>query len=89
MPGIDRVDAPGVLQHNICRGIERRTIFWTDDDRDDFVERLEAIPKETGTECYTWALLTHHFHLLLKPGNKSRSTIMQGLLTGLVGNVWS
>jgi REP element-mobilizing transposase RayT len=89
MIGKARMDIPGALQHIICREIERRTIFWTDDDRDDFVERLEAILKETSTECYTWALLTHHFHLLLKSAKKSLSTIMQGLLTGFVGNVWS
>jgi REP element-mobilizing transposase RayT len=72
----------------ICRGIERRTIFWTDEDREDFVERLDVILQETSAECYAWALLPNHFHLLLKPGNKSLSTIMQGLLTGFVGNVW-
>ena len=83
------MDAQGGLQHIICRDIERRKIFWIDDDRNDFVERLEAILPETSTECYAWALLTHHFHLLLKSVNKSLSTIMQGLLTGFVGNVWS
>ena len=89
MLGKAGVDAPGALQRIIYRGIERRTIFWTDDDRDDFVEHLEAILQETSTECCIWALLPNHFHLLLKSANKSLSTIMWGLLTGFVGNVWS
>jgi hypothetical protein len=52
-----RVDAPGALQHIICRGIERRKIFWTDDDRDDFLQRLATVLVETQTPCYAWALM--------------------------------
>jgi REP element-mobilizing transposase RayT/DNA-binding MarR family transcriptional regulator len=84
MPRKARIDAPGGLQHIISRGIERRKIFWTDEDRDDFVERLGTIIEETDTECYAWALLPNHFHLLLKTGNTSLATVMRRLLTGYV-----
>ncbi len=30
MPRQARLDAPGVLQHVMARGIERRKIFWDD-----------------------------------------------------------
>lgn len=33
MPRQARIDAPGVLQHIICRGIERGPIFVTADER--------------------------------------------------------
>jgi len=33
MPRQARLDAPGVLQHVMARGIERRKIFWDDKDR--------------------------------------------------------
>ena len=65
MLGKARMDIPGALQRIICRCIERRTIFWTDEDREDFVERLDVILQETSAECYAWALLTHHFHLCI------------------------
>ncbi|MGD9193891.1 MAG: transposase [Desulfobacterales bacterium] len=84
MPRKARIDAPGALQHIIGRGIERRKIFWTDADRDDFVERLGAIIEESSTECYAWALLPNHFHLLLKTGNLSLAMVMRRLLTGYV-----
>jgi hypothetical protein len=45
------------LHHVICRGIERRRIFWEDSDRDDFLKWLETILTETQTPCYAWALM--------------------------------
>ena len=74
MPRQARIDAPGALQHIICRGIERRKIFWTDADRDDFVEHLGSLIEETRSQCYAWALLTNHLHLLLKIRNTSLTT---------------
>ena len=47
MPRKARIDAPGALHHIICRGIERRKIFDDDADRDNFLERLGNILKET------------------------------------------
>jgi len=41
MPRTARLDAPGVLHHIMIRGIERRKIFMDDNDRDDFLSRLE------------------------------------------------
>jgi putative transposase len=35
-----RLDAPGSLHHVIVRGIERRRIFESDKDRQDFLARL-------------------------------------------------
>ena len=42
MPRLARLDAPGVLHHVMGRGIERRKIFQSDTDRNDFIDRLEA-----------------------------------------------
>ena len=82
MPRQARIDAPGALHHIICRGIERRKIFNDDADRDNFLERLEIIFKETSTPCYGWALIPNHFHLLLRTGKVPISTVMRRLLTG-------
>jgi putative transposase len=37
MPGLARLDAPGVLYHVMGRGIEKREIFLNDSDRSDFI----------------------------------------------------
>ncbi len=51
MPRSARLDAPGVLQHVMGRGIERRKIFLDNRDREDFVRRLEELAKE-GQNVY-------------------------------------
>jgi REP element-mobilizing transposase RayT len=82
MPRQPRLDAPGVLQHVMARGIERRKIFWDDKDRTFFLERLAVILEETQTQCYAWALIPNHFHLLLRTGLTPLSTVMRRLMTG-------
>jgi putative transposase len=42
MPRTARLDIPGLLQHVIVRGIEKRDIFLDDEDCALFVDRLEA-----------------------------------------------
>jgi REP element-mobilizing transposase RayT len=85
MPRSGRIDAPGALRHIICRGIERRKIFWEDSDREDFIKRLETILGATETACYAWALLPDHFHLLLRTGNTPVAQLMRQLLSGYAG----
>jgi REP element-mobilizing transposase RayT len=82
MPRQARIDAPGALQHIIIRGIERRAIFETDTDRDDFIDRLGNLLEKTETACYAWAIMDNHVHLLLRTGTTSISTVMRRLLTG-------
>jgi len=57
MPRLARLDAPGLLQHVMARGIERREIFKDDQDRQSFLSRLALILEETQTQCYAWALI--------------------------------
>jgi len=82
MPRQARLDAPGVLQHVMARGIERRKIFWDDKDRSSFLERLAVILEETQTQCYAWTLIPNHFHLLLRTGPTPLSKVMRRLMTG-------
>lgn len=82
MPRQARLDVPGILQHVIVRGIERRKIFADDRDRRAFVERLGRLLDATGTRCLAWALIPNHFHLLLQPAETPLATFMRRLLTG-------
>jgi REP-associated tyrosine transposase len=82
MPRQSRIDAPGALHHIIARGIERKTIFKDDVDRDNFLDRLETILTQTQTACFAWALIPNHFHLLLRTGTTTISNVMRRLLTG-------
>jgi len=82
MPRQARLDAPGLLQHIMARGIERREIFKDDQDRQSFLERLAVILEETQTQCYAWALIPNHFHLLLRTSLTPLSKVMRRLMTG-------
>ena len=82
MPRRPRLDAPGLLQHVMAREIERRDIFKDDKDRKFFIYRLATILEETQTQCYAWALIPNHFHLLLRTGPTALSKVMRRLMTG-------
>ena len=82
MPRQSRIDAPGALHHIIGRGIAREKVFIDDQDREQFLERLGSILIESGTDCFAWALIPNHFHLLLKTGQIPISTVMRRLMTG-------
>jgi len=82
MPRQARLDIPGLLQHVIVRGIERRNIFRNNTDRRDFVDRLSSLLEATDTDCFAWALIPNHFHLLLRPNRSTLQQFMRRLLTG-------
>lgn len=85
MPRKARIDAPGALHHVIVRGIERGKIFRSDYDRKKFVNRLGELTAETQTDCFAWALIPNHAHLLLRTGLVPVSVLMSRLLTGYAG----
>ena len=75
MPRSARLDAPGALHQIMIRGIERRKIFKDDDDREDFLGRLEKLLPITKTSCFAWALIPNHAHFLFRTGNESIATL--------------
>jgi REP element-mobilizing transposase RayT len=82
MPRKARLDAEGTLQHVMARGIERRSIFKGDNDRERFLERLGLLAEKTHTPVYAFALIPNHFHILLRSGAGGLSAFMRRLLTG-------
>jgi len=66
----------------MIRGIERRKIFRDDDDREDFLARLEKLLPATKTACFAWALIPNHAHFLFRTGGVPIATLMRRLLTG-------
>ncbi len=82
MPRTARLDIPGLLQHVIVRGIDRRKIFRDDGDRAWFCQRLGELLAQTETDCLAWALIPNHFHLLVRPRGVRLGTFMSRLLTG-------
>jgi len=65
----------------MVRGIERRRVFFDDEDRGRFVDRLERILSATGTRCFAWALMPNHYHLLLETAATALSRVLLRLGT--------
>ena len=86
MPRKVRIDAPGALHHVIVRGIERRKIYQSDYDRQIFLDRVGELILETQTQCFAWALIPNHAHILLRTGLIPVSVLMSRLFTGYA--VW-
>jgi len=82
MPRQARLNAPGFLQHVMARGVEQTTIFRDNQDRKAFLDRLAVILEESHTQCYAWALLQNHFHILLRTDSTPLSKVMRRLMTG-------
>ena len=81
MPRKARIDAPGAVHHIIVRGIERKSIFKDDHDRERFTDKLGSVLKDAGTACYAWVLMRNHVHLLLRSGQMPIAMVMRRLLT--------
>jgi REP element-mobilizing transposase RayT len=79
---IARVDAAGAAHHVMVRGIERRRIFLGEEDRRDFVARLERVLPEEGWRSFAWALMPNHVHLVLQGSAGGLSRLMARLNTG-------
>ncbi|BBO74538.1 hypothetical protein DSCW_19550 [Desulfosarcina widdelii] len=61
MPRQSRIDAPGALYHLIIRGIEQKSIFKDDADRNEFIERFESIFSETSTPLAAISSNSHQY----------------------------
>src|SRR5512139_1561836 len=85
MPRGPRLDAPNTLHHVMVRGIEGRSIFRDDRDREDFVRRLGEVAVAKDLTTYAWALLPNHLHLLLRTGTPPLARAMRSLLTAYAG----
>ena len=68
------------------RGIERRRIFRNKIDRTDFLDRLAELSLAGHLKVYAWALMSNHFHMLVRTGNQPLASSMRKLLTGYVVN---
>ena len=82
MPRQARLDAPGIFQHVIVRGIEKRQIVDDDKDKKSFVDRMGSLVLETDTAIDTWTLMGNHSHIFLRSGPLRLSKYMKRLLTG-------
>lgn len=62
MPRQARLDIPGALHHLMLRGINKSSMFEDDQDRSQFLRRLEKNITAADARVYAWVLMTNHVH---------------------------
>lgn len=85
MPRQARLDAAGTLHHVMARGIEQCLIFRDDRDREDFIGRMSELASKQAWHIYAWALMSNHFHLLVRTGKGPLPRNMRALMSGYAG----
>jgi putative transposase len=66
MPRKARITIPGAVHHVMSRGIEGKPIFRDDSDKNFFLDILERGVQKSGYLVYAWALMTNHYHLVIR-----------------------
>ena len=82
MPRQKRLNLPGGVYHVLTRGIERRRLFRDSNDYNEFLRRFELGLEKTGAQCFAWALMPNHVHLMIRLNERPLSDLMRGLLSG-------
>jgi putative transposase len=64
MPRQPRIAFPGLPQHLIVRGNDRRAIFFCDRDRSCFLKHLGEASTERACDVHAFVLMDNHVHVL-------------------------
>ncbi|MGB4111097.1 MAG: transposase [Desulfomonilia bacterium] len=71
-----RVSYPGAFYHITARGNERKQIFSSDRDRQQFLSYLESAHMRYGALFHGYCLMENHYHLLMETPRENLSRIM-------------
>lgn len=72
-----RIEYPGAHYHVTARGNERKDVFKSQKDREQFLQYLESAVSRYGAVIHAYCLMSNHYHLLLETPSGNLSKIMQ------------
>lgn len=79
MPRIARYEEPGQIRHIFNRGVEKRVIFFLDEDYAAFLRFLEKAARRHKISTIAFALIPNHYHLVAQRGADSFGKMMQSV----------
>jgi len=77
MPHIARVIIPGVPHHVTQRGIHWMDVFFSEDDRQAYVDMLAEQSRRFGVQYLAWCLMSNHIHLIAIP--ETETSLAKGI----------
>lgn len=72
-----RIEYPDAFYHVTARGNERKEIFKSEKDREQFLSYLESAVTRYGAVIHCYCLMSNHYHLLVETPSGNLSQIMQ------------
>ncbi len=79
MPRHARLKGEFSVYHIIQRGNERKSLFFSDDDRFRFLETLLRMKKKYNFLLYAYCLMDNHVHLLIDDNGNDISTLVKSI----------
>ena len=80
MPRQPRYFVPGIPQHVLTRGVDRKAVFFTPGDRKLYLNALAEAAEKYGCAVHAYVLMTNHVHLLMTPDrDNSVPLVMQAM----------
>jgi len=73
MPRIGRVVVPNMPHHVVQRGHNRNAVFLSAADYEYYLNTLQTWKVALGVKIYTWCLMTNHIHMIVDPGDDTKS----------------
>ena len=74
-----RLEFAGAIYHLTSRGNDRQKIFFTDADRELFLNTLSGVVSRYGWICHAYCLMANHYHLLVETPKANLSIGMRQL----------
>jgi REP element-mobilizing transposase RayT len=62
---------PGLPHHVVQRGVRRMDIFFSDNDRTEYLKHLSEQGERFGVSYLAWCLMSNHIHLIAIPAEES------------------
>ena len=77
-----RIEYKNAVYHIMARGQRKENIFKSDEDREEFLLKLEIVKNKYDLKVHTYCLMDNHYHLLLETPNANLSLAMHHLNAG-------
>ena len=69
MARLARIAIPGVPHHVTLCGNRRLPVFFSNDDRNQYLQLVAGAAKRSKTKCLAWCLMDQHVYLILTPSS--------------------